>query len=53
MLTAAMQADVDHLPAIQAILQGLKIRYDKTGQAAILIHTVSQNNPTLLSIGTR
>jgi uncharacterized protein YbjT (DUF2867 family) len=33
-------ADVDHLPAAQAILRGLKRRYEATGKASALIHTV-------------
>jgi uncharacterized protein YbjT (DUF2867 family) len=33
-------ADVDHLPAAQAILRGLKHRYEATGKASALIHTV-------------
>ncbi|SJL10275.1 uncharacterized protein ARMOST_13659 [Armillaria ostoyae] len=32
-------ADCDDLPAAQAILQGAKDRYEKTGKAPILIHT--------------
>ncbi|KAK0451658.1 hypothetical protein EV421DRAFT_1976557 [Armillaria borealis] len=32
-------ADSDDLPAAQAILQGAKDRYEKTGKAPILIHT--------------
>ncbi|KAF9479340.1 NAD(P)-binding protein [Pholiota conissans] len=32
-------ADSDNLPAAQAILDGLKIRHEKTGKAPILIHT--------------
>ncbi|PBK84773.1 NAD(P)-binding protein [Armillaria gallica] len=32
-------ADCDDLPAAQAILQGAKDRYEKTGKAPVLIHT--------------
>ncbi|KDQ64980.1 hypothetical protein JAAARDRAFT_118161 [Jaapia argillacea MUCL 33604] len=34
-------ADADDVPAIKAILRGLKKRHDETGVAPILIHTVS------------
>jgi uncharacterized protein YbjT (DUF2867 family) len=33
-------ADVDHLPAAQAILRGLKRRYEATSKVSALIHTV-------------
>ncbi|PPQ67713.1 hypothetical protein CVT25_009319 [Psilocybe cyanescens] len=33
-------ADADLLPPTQAILRGLKIRYEKSGKAPILMHTV-------------
>lgn len=36
-----LQADVDNLKAAQAVLKGLKNKFDKTGQKGILIHTVS------------
>jgi hypothetical protein len=36
-----MQADADDLGSIQAILKGLKRKYEVTGTPPILIHTVS------------
>jgi hypothetical protein len=36
----ARQADCNDLEAAEAILGGLKSRYEKTGQVPILIHTV-------------
>jgi len=35
------QADADHLEGTKAILRGLKARFQETGVAPILIHTVS------------
>jgi len=32
-------ADADHLEAVKAILRGLKLRHDKTGEVPIYIHT--------------
>ena len=36
-----LQADADHLKGTEAILRGFKTRFQKTGVAPILIHTVS------------
>ena len=41
LLTVSCQADADDLPAVNAILTGLKTRYDRIGTRPILIHTVS------------
>jgi len=37
--TSTCKADADHLEAVKAILRGLKLRHDKTGEVPIYIHT--------------
>ena len=39
-----LQADADHLEGTKAILRGFKTRFQKTGVAPILIHTVSSTS---------
>jgi len=45
-----LQADADHLEGTKAILRGLKTRFQSTGVAPILIHTVSVAVTTNLSM---
>lgn len=37
---SGVQADADHVPGNEAILRGLKKRFEATGKKAILVHTV-------------
>ena len=43
-----LQADADHLEGTKAILRGFKTRFQKTGVAPTLIHTVSYTSGTLI-----
>jgi len=43
-----MQADADNIDAASAILSGLKLRHETTGQVPYLIHTVCTMSPTPL-----
>ena len=40
-VTTHTQADSDNLPAMEAILKGMKQRHEKTATQPLLIHTVS------------
>ena len=40
-ITHKDQADADHIESTKAVLAGLKRRFEVTGKAPMLIHTVS------------
>ncbi len=43
-LIHCLQADSDDVTAIDALLAGMKLHFERTGKAASLIHTVSTSN---------